>query len=138
MHGYRAAMEADGAPVPPGYVTTGLFDYANGVKKGGAMLDLPEPPTAIFAGCDEIALGVFEAARARGLRDRLIDVTLEIIADQALAVTTYRTIADLAGVPLGSMTYHFPTREDLIFAAFERFANESFSSLDDAVADVVS
>ncbi|HMC02638.1 MAG TPA: substrate-binding domain-containing protein, partial [Cellulomonadaceae bacterium] len=30
--------------------------------------DLPEPPTAIFAGCDEIALGVFEAARARGLR----------------------------------------------------------------------
>jgi len=68
MHGYRAAMEADGAPVPPGYVTTGLFDYANGVAKGGAMLDLPEPPTAIFAGCDEIALGVFEAARARGLR----------------------------------------------------------------------
>ena len=68
MHGYRAAMEADGAPVPPGYVTTGLFDYANGVAKGGAMLDLPEPPTAIFAGCDEVALGVFEAARARGLR----------------------------------------------------------------------
>jgi len=36
------------------------------------------------------------------------------------------------------MTYHFPTREDLIFAAFERFANESFSSLVDVMADAVS
>jgi len=48
--------------VPPGYVTTGLFDYRNWVAKAGAILDLPEPPTAIFAGCDEIALGVLEAA----------------------------------------------------------------------------
>lgn len=69
MHGYRAAMEADGAPVPPGYVTTGrFFDYENGVAMGAAMLDLPEAPTAIFAGSDEVALGVVEAARARGMR----------------------------------------------------------------------
>jgi len=68
LHGYRAAMEADGAPVLPGYVTTGLFDYENGVAMGAAMLELPEPPTAIFAGSDEVALGVVEAARARGLR----------------------------------------------------------------------
>jgi len=73
-----------------------------------------------------------------GRRDRLVDVTLEIIADQGLAGATYRTIADLAGVPLGSMTYHFRGREDLVFAAFERFANESFSCVDDAVADVVA
>jgi LacI family transcriptional regulator len=32
------------------------------------VLELPEPPTAIFAGSDEVALGVVEAARARGLR----------------------------------------------------------------------
>jgi DNA-binding transcriptional regulator YbjK len=70
-----------------------------------------------------------------GRRDRLIDVTLEVIADRGLAGATYRTVADLARVPLGSMTYHFPSRDDLVFAAFERFANDSFSSLDDAVAD---
>ena len=73
-----------------------------------------------------------------GRRDRLIDMTLEIIADHGLAGATYRTIADLAGVPLGSMTYHFPNREELVFAAFERFANDSFSCLDDALADAVS
>ncbi len=28
----------------------------------------PSPPTAIFAGSDEVALGVIEAARVRGLR----------------------------------------------------------------------
>ena len=32
------------------------------------MLDLPEPPTAIFAGNDESAVGIVEAARLRGLR----------------------------------------------------------------------
>jgi LacI family transcriptional regulator len=36
--------------------------------RGGELLDLPEPPTAIFAGSDETAVGVVEAARARGLR----------------------------------------------------------------------
>lgn len=73
-----------------------------------------------------------------GRRDRLVDVTLDLIAAQGLAGATYRTIADAAGVPLGSMTYHFPSREDLVFAAFERFANDGFSSLDDAMADAAS
>ena len=106
MHGYRAAMEADGAPVPPGYVTTGLFDYGNGVAKGGAMLDLPEPPTAIFAGCDEIALGVFEAARARGLRvpqDLSVvgfdDTQLARIASPPLT-TVRQSLREIGGVAL--------------------------------------
>ncbi|WP_424533364.1 LacI family DNA-binding transcriptional regulator [Sphaerisporangium viridialbum] len=68
LHGYRAAMEAAGAPVPPSYVRTRHFHYQDGVAGGAALFDLIEPPTAIFAGCDEIALGVLEAARARGLR----------------------------------------------------------------------
>jgi LacI family transcriptional regulator len=67
VSGYRAAMEGAGAPILPGYVTTGPFDYDNGVTMGTAMLGLTEPPTAIFAACDEIALGVIEAARSRGL-----------------------------------------------------------------------
>ncbi|AUA16894.1 LacI family DNA-binding transcriptional regulator [Streptomyces malaysiensis] len=68
MHGYRAAMEAEGAQVPDAYVQPGEFTYETGLLGAAALLDLPEPPTAIFAGNDEIALGVIETARARGLR----------------------------------------------------------------------
>jgi LacI family transcriptional regulator len=68
MHGYRGAMEAEGASVPDEYVRTGRFSYEHGVGGGAALLDLPRPPTAVFAGSDETALGVIEAARVRGLR----------------------------------------------------------------------
>lgn len=68
MHGYRAAMEAEGAPVLDGYVRSGHFVYQDGLDAGAVLLDLPEPPTAIFAGSDETAAGIMEAARGRGLR----------------------------------------------------------------------
>ncbi|MFF4837035.1 LacI family DNA-binding transcriptional regulator [Streptomyces sp. NPDC001315] len=68
MHGYRAAMEAEGAPVPDAYIRPGEFTYETGLLGAAALLDLEEPPTAIFTGNDEIALGVIETARARGLR----------------------------------------------------------------------
>jgi LacI family transcriptional regulator len=68
MHGYRGAMEAGEAPVPDGYVRTGRFSYEHGIAGGAALLELAEPPTAVFAGSDETALGVIEAARGRGLR----------------------------------------------------------------------
>ncbi|ABK70758.1 LacI family DNA-binding transcriptional regulator [Mycolicibacterium smegmatis] len=68
LHGYRAAMEEAGAAVVDGYVRTGDFLYDNGLREGSALLDLPEPPTAVFAASDETALGVIEAARSRGLR----------------------------------------------------------------------
>ena len=68
MQGYRGAMEAEEAPVPDEYVRTGRFSYEHGIAGGAALLDLPEPPTAVFAGSDETALGVIEAARVRGLR----------------------------------------------------------------------
>ncbi|HEY0813563.1 MAG TPA: substrate-binding domain-containing protein [Pseudonocardia sp.] len=68
MHGFRAAMEAAGVPVPQGYVQAGQFRYGDGVGGATALLALPEPPTAVFAACDETAAGVVEAARLRGLR----------------------------------------------------------------------
>jgi LacI family transcriptional regulator len=68
LNGFRGAMEAAGVPVPKDYVWLREFLYDDGLAGGAALLDLPEPPTAIFAGSDETALGVMEAARARGLR----------------------------------------------------------------------
>jgi LacI family transcriptional regulator len=68
LHGYRAATEAEGISVPAAYVRLGEFRYEHGVAAAAALFDLPTPPTAVFAGSDETALGVLEAARSRGLR----------------------------------------------------------------------
>jgi LacI family transcriptional regulator len=67
-HGYRAAMEARKEPVPGPYVRHGEFTYQTGVLGAAALLDLTDPPTAVFAGNEEIALGIIETARTRGLR----------------------------------------------------------------------
>lgn len=68
VHGYRAAMEAENIPIPRGYIRSGEFGFQPGLRGAAALLDLAEPPTAIFAANDEIALGVIETARTRGLR----------------------------------------------------------------------
>jgi LacI family transcriptional regulator len=68
LHGYRAAMEAENVEVPEWYLHSGHFLYEDGITAGSALLDLPEPPTAVFAASDETAAGVIEAARSRGRR----------------------------------------------------------------------
>ncbi|MCW2811903.1 MAG: LacI family transcriptional regulator [Friedmanniella sp.] len=68
LHGYRAALEAAGIPAMEGYARAGGSHYEDGVAGGAELLDLPERPTAVFAATDELAAGVIEAARVRGLR----------------------------------------------------------------------
>ena len=68
LHGFRAAMEAAGASVPDDVVIPGNFCHQDGIDAGASLLDRPDPPTAVFAGCDEAAVGFVEAARLRGLR----------------------------------------------------------------------
>ena len=68
VHGYWAAMRAAGIDVDLYSIPHGPFSYEQGLHAGGAVLDARARPTAIFAGCDAIAMGVFEAARERGVR----------------------------------------------------------------------
>ena len=49
-------------------VTHVPFDYEAGLQAGQDLLGLADPPTAVFAASDEIALGIIEEARRRGLR----------------------------------------------------------------------
>lgn len=55
-------------------------------------------------------------------RDRIVDVTLDVIAEHGVAGTTHRRVAAAADVPLGSMSYHFAGMDDLLREAFTRFA----------------
>ncbi|MFC7037626.1 TetR/AcrR family transcriptional regulator [Nonomuraea rubra] len=58
-----------------------------------------------------------------GRRDRLIDAELRVIAERGVAGTTHREIARAADVPLGSMTYHFASLEEVLAEAFTRHAD---------------
>lgn len=68
MDGYRAALEAAGLSFDPDLVVPGEFDYESGFTAGRRLLDLADPPTAVFAASDQMALGVIEAMRRAGLR----------------------------------------------------------------------
>lgn len=65
---YRAALQEAGIPFDEALVEIGNYDVENGYKAAQKLLDLPEPPTAIFAGNDLTALGTIYAAQDKGLR----------------------------------------------------------------------
>ncbi|MEU6858161.1 LacI family DNA-binding transcriptional regulator [Glycomyces sp. NPDC046736] len=68
LHGYREALEAAGIHADSALTATGHYDAASGGEAARALLSLDEPPTAIFAANDTMALGVLREARSRGLR----------------------------------------------------------------------
>ncbi len=99
--GYKAALQAAGVDVVPQYARPGGFVYESGSVEGAALLDLPDPPTAIFAGSDLQAMGVYAAARSRGLtvpRDLSVvgfdDVPMSAIANPPLT-TVRQPLADM-------------------------------------------
>lgn len=68
LDGYRSALESAGVEVDDGLVRVGDFSHESGFALGSALLGGPRPPTAVFASSDQMALGVYEAARQSGLR----------------------------------------------------------------------
>jgi LacI family transcriptional regulator len=65
---YHAALAAAGIRPEPAFEVASDFQVGPAVQAAAALLDLPEPPTAIFAFNDSIAFGALRAARDRGLR----------------------------------------------------------------------
>lgn len=63
LDGYRAELQAAGLTADPDLVVEGNFDFESGFRAGRRLLDLAQPPTAIFAASDQMALGVTEALR---------------------------------------------------------------------------
>lgn len=63
-------------------------------------------------------------------RERIIAATLDLIADEGLARVSHRKIAARAGVPLGSMTYHFSGMDELLREAFGRFTGHIVAVFD--------
>ncbi|MEV7122360.1 LacI family DNA-binding transcriptional regulator [Kitasatospora griseola] len=68
VDGYRTALETARLPVDPELIHEGDFHHEAGYAAARALLTRDDRPTAIFAGNDLQALGVYEAARELGLR----------------------------------------------------------------------
>ncbi|MFH5822926.1 LacI family DNA-binding transcriptional regulator [Georgenia sp. AZ-5] len=68
LAGYRAELDARGLPRDDTLVVRATSSSAGGREAVAALLDLPQPPTAVFAFNDEMAVGAYHAAEDRGLR----------------------------------------------------------------------
>ncbi|GAA1435162.1 LacI family DNA-binding transcriptional regulator [Microlunatus lacustris] len=68
ISGYSAALASAGVEVDPALIRHGTFHHRGGYEAARELFELPDPPTAIFAGSDEQAFGVAEAARVTGRR----------------------------------------------------------------------
>jgi LacI family transcriptional regulator len=67
FHGYRAALDSAGIEPDRALVRSDWFSVETGLHHARELLALPEPPTAVIAGDDEIAVGVLAAAKALGI-----------------------------------------------------------------------
>jgi LacI family transcriptional regulator, galactose operon repressor len=134
IDGYRSALERAGVHHDPALVRHGDFQHEGGFLCAGELLDIDDPPTAIFAGSDEQALGVYEAARQRGLR---IPQDLSVVGFDDLPVdrwlsppltTVRQPLAEMGSVAadmLGTLIEGLPLASRRVELATELIVRES-------------
>ncbi len=105
LDGYRSALETAGLPVRADHILRCDLTREDAFAAALSLLDRPERPTAIFASNDLQALGVYQAARALGLR---IPMELSVVGFDDLP------IAALVDPPL--TTVHQPLTEMAVAA----------------------
>ena len=66
--GYRRALASWDVPVDPELIIVGGYTVHGGRDIANRLLDMPEPPTALFCFNDRMAVGASDAIRSRGLR----------------------------------------------------------------------
>lgn len=67
LGGYRAAIHAAGLELEHSHISLAAQTLHNAAHCMDRLLDLPNPPTAVFCASDTQAMGALQAARLRGL-----------------------------------------------------------------------
>jgi DNA-binding transcriptional regulator YbjK len=76
-------------------------------------------------------------------RERIVEAALDVLARDGVAGITHRAIGAAADVPLGSITYHFATLDDIVRLAFETHVDKLASRFEmrlascDSAVDVI-
>jgi LacI family transcriptional regulator len=68
LDGYLDAHRAAGLPVDDRLIRSGDWWQQSGLDAADALLDLDDPPTALFCANDWMAMGAYDAVKERGLR----------------------------------------------------------------------
>ena len=119
LDGYTSALAEHGIEADPELITEGDFTTAGGYAQSISLLKRPNRPTAIFAGSDLQAMGVYEAARQLGLRipEDLSVVGFDDVQTAAFlgpALTTVRQpLQDMARAAV-RMLVEAPSTDDVI------------------------
>ena len=102
--GYKDGLEQNNLPFDPALVVAGDSSLASGSSGAEVLLDLPNPPTAIFAANDDMAAGVIRVASRREIE---IPEQLSVAGfdDSALALQIFPTMTTVKQ-PLAEMASH--------------------------------
>jgi LacI family transcriptional regulator len=94
LKGYRSALRTYHIEETPELVYEGDFFQTDGYAGASVLLDLPIPPTAIFASNDVMAMGVMDAVRNRNLRipDDISVVGFDNIYQSAMVYPSLTTV----------------------------------------------
>ncbi|MCZ0756552.1 LacI family DNA-binding transcriptional regulator [Anoxybacillus sp. J5B_2022] len=68
LKGFRQAMAQHNIPIESFLVQEGDFSFESGYNMMMKFLALDQPPTAVFAANDEMAIGAIKAIKSKGLR----------------------------------------------------------------------
>jgi TetR/AcrR family transcriptional regulator, regulator of biofilm formation and stress response len=63
-------------------------------------------------------------------RRRIVDAAIRVVARDGIAGLSHRRVAAEADVPLGSTTYHFASRDDLLEVALRQVTEEWLAGVD--------
>lgn len=74
-------------------------------------------------------------ARGEARRRQLVDAALVVLGRDGLSALTHRAVAEEAGVPLASASYHFTGIDELIATAMQRVTDDLVAALAAAPAE---
>jgi len=126
LMGYRAALEQAGITVDEKLIASGDYTTETGVTCTRELLALENPPTAIFASNDQMAIGVFQVAEELGIKipgdlsvigfDNITEskymglTTVDQFISEMGYVATQMLIKIINGISLKEQTYQMQTR----------------------------
>lgn len=94
LAGYNSALRDQHIPQDPALIYEGTFFQPDGYAGTCALLDLENPPTAIFASNDAMAMGAIDAVRGRDLHipENISIIGFDDVPQSALVRPTLTTV----------------------------------------------